>query len=857
MEAIMLTKERTSKTRKFKYVAVALALLAVLVFCFASCGKATPTEVTYVDGSLAKAVYNQGEFFDCTGAQIKVTYDNGAVETKDVTVDMVGNSPLMLGMDSVSVTYSEDGVTVIGYIPVSVNDPYKAERAEAIDGFYNNANVKANPSDKGLATLIRDYTAKVEAAAGKDEIAAYVTNFAEDVAAFVEAKQAILADLDAVYSKEGGLYDTFEMDVLSLKENAIASIKAAGTIDEAKTYLDSFKVAVENKREEQNRYEGNAQKPGQESGQIYDKIGLLNIISDYKTKTNLLMDIVTTAYANGEITASAYNAKMFGKPATETEPAVPGYEYVLGRLWWWEEYIRLAINLNGLGKTITDEIDKLIETPIDLIADELKKGVTVVPAEYTWDETTKAYIDGEDVIGALLERIANNLQAAKDQFGPTGVETLLEAYGIDNSGNPIIRNVITDIETKYDALNVIRDDVVAKDIIDLIDAALAAEAGDAKADALDKAWQALKDWGTLHDVFSYPTKDADGKDIAIATNNLVYDDKFNGDYSVTLVDDKWNANNPGEWKDYDFTKDYIILYFVPNLDDLITATRDQDAYDVKAEIKAIGDVILSYTDTVADANGRILDAQAALDKFAADHGDDVFAEYFPVVKDNKSQAQLDIDAARAQYTKLETMAEDANEAIVAYDKYLKDEERDVVRSDYESTEGLLAAAYQLYCDFAAENTDSKGKIYTDVIDNAKDDAGVVTATGNEKSLIASMDEYVVLAYAEERHVQSDKIISEAWLAREALIPTDDTNFRTALQNYKQGKIDFISTDATYDYKTAFDKDGDGVIDLEKNNFNYDEILKANLDIVKAVSAEVAVGIEKVEYVNGALKFPAN
>ena len=129
----MLTKERTSKTRKFKYAAVALALLAVLVFCFASCGKATPTGIEYVAGTAAKVDYNQGETFDCTGAQIKVTYDNGAVETKDVTPEMVGNAPLTLGVESVSVTYSENGATVIVNIPVTVNDPYAVDKKAAVE----------------------------------------------------------------------------------------------------------------------------------------------------------------------------------------------------------------------------------------------------------------------------------------------------------------------------------------------------------------------------------------------------------------------------------------------------------------------------------------------------------------------------------------------------------------------------------------------------------------------------------------------------------------------------------------------------------------------------------------------------
>ena len=92
----MLTKEKTM-SRKLKYVALALALLSVLVFCFASCGEAVPVSVEYVTGTAKTVEYNDGDTFDCTGAKIKVTYDNGvviyvnytdtAVVTDEVTID--------------------------------------------------------------------------------------------------------------------------------------------------------------------------------------------------------------------------------------------------------------------------------------------------------------------------------------------------------------------------------------------------------------------------------------------------------------------------------------------------------------------------------------------------------------------------------------------------------------------------------------------------------------------------------------------------------------------------------------------------------------------------------------------------
>ena len=839
----MLTKERTSKTRKLKYVAVALALIAVLVFCFASCGSATPTSIEYVAGSAAKVEYNQGESFDCTGAQIKVTYDNGAVETKDVTAEMVGTAPLALGVTTVSVTYSEDGVTVVGYIPVTVKDPYSADRTAAIDGLYAVDVVKNNASDKGVANLIAEYTAKIKEAASKDAIAVVVSNFEAAVADYVADKQAVLDELNA--QDLSGLYNQFAKDVLSMKETAIASIKAASTIDEAESYLASFKTAVQNKLAEQEHYEGNET----DKGQILDKIDILNLIEDYEERTLLLMEIVTTAYANGEITADAYNLKMYGKPATETEAAVYGYEYVLTRLSWWDKYITLAINIGGAMDSIKDEIGTLIATPVDEIVELITAGVTVLPTEYEWDETAQAFVDGADVTGDLLDEIQALGQEAIDEFGLTGFQALLSEYGVDSvTGDPIVVDVINAISDKYDDLTAIRDAAVTADIIDLIDAAVAAAEGADKKAAVDAAWAALKAWGTANGVFSLDDTIVD------INNNLVFDKKFNGQYDVELADGKWNSTNDDEgWTDYEITYDYTELYFVPNITLLVEATQAQDAYEVEQLVLAIGDVILSYTNTDADANARIEAAKTALEDFYTNYGEEVYNEYFVV--DGVNQTDLDIQAARAQYTKLEEMAKAANDAIDAYEAFLTAQSRDVVRSDYESSEGLLSAAYKLYCEFAAENTDSNGVIYTDVIENAKDDAGVVTATANETKLIASMDAYVALAYAEERHVQSDKIISAAWLAREEDIPTDETNFRTALQEYKQGKIDFISTDASYDYKTEIDLDGDGTADVVKSNFNYDEVLKANLDVVKAVSAEIAEGIEGVTYENGSLVFP--
>lgn len=814
----MLTKERTSK---LKYAAVVLALLAVLVCCLVSCGDATPVSIEYVEGSATKVEYNQGDAFDCAGAKIKVTYDNGAVETKDVTADMVGNAPLMLGVTTIGVTYSENGATVVGYIPVTVKDPFGADKQAAITGLYAIDDVANNSTDKGVATLIRDYTAKINQAGSKDAIDAVVNNFKSAVADYLADKQAVLTELNAV--DLSGLYSTFVQDILSLKENAIANIKAASTIDEAEDYLASFKVAVQNKLDEQKAHEGD----GNNQGQILDKIDILNMIEAYEAKTQLLMNIVEKAYDNGrgEITADVYNLKMYGDGAD-----VKGYEYVMARLAYWEKYITLAINIAGVMDSIDGEVKALITTPVDEIAALLSasEGITVLPIEYTWDEAAAKYVDGEDATGDLLADIAAHKTAGATEFGTAGLQALLNAYGVNTAtGNDIITELVDAIQTKYNALLTVRGNAAAADLIDLIDTAFNTADGGAKKVAVDAAWDALKTWATANGILSLDAT------ITEFNNNLVWDKTFAGEYFVELIDGKWNTTIDDEsWSNYEINYDYVELYYVPNIDLLIEATQAQDAYEVKVLEEAIATVILSYTNA-ADDKKRIEAAQDALDAYLATYGQEIYDKY------DLGTTQDEVTDAADQYTTLEGMAKAVNDAIDAYEALLAAESRDVVRSDYEAEEAVLKAAYDLYCEFAAANTDA-GVIYTDVIENSD----ATTVTNNETNLVAYMDTYVALAYAEERHVQADKIINAAWLVREDNIPTDQTLFRKALQEYKQGKIDSISVGAAYDY----DKTG-------KTNFNYDELLAANIQNVKDAAADVAGEIAGATYENGNLVLP--
>ena len=833
----MLTKERIGKSRKLKYAAVALALIAVLVFCFTSCGKVTPTAIEYVAGTAQKVEYNQGEIFDCTGAKIKVTYDNGLVEEKAVTTEMVGNAPLSLGVTAVSVTYSEEGVTIVGSIPVTVKDPYSALRVTAKEALETNADVVANPEDKGIATLINDYKAKIDAAAGEDAINLVVSNFQDALTTYLAAKAAILEQINDPALLEG-LYAQYLLNVQAKKAVAVDTVKAASTVKEAENVLESFKLAVKAELDVQKFYEDENKDiiNGNVGGQIGDKIDILTFIDEYAAKVEFLKDIVTTAFAKNEITKTAHDFMMY-----MSDGGNKSYQHISARLTWWENYITLAIDLDvkTVKDTITKEIDALIKTPIDELSALLAKGTTVYTIKYATDEATGKFIDGADATGDLLKKIEGYLTDATAKFGATGVQTLVEAYGVAENGAPYLYTIRDLIQAKYNTLTTIREN--AKPLIDLIDAIPEGTGANVVA-ALDAAWAAYRAWGET-DV-NGTVVFAVNKTITNTYDNIRYDKTFEGTFKSTMKDGRWT--NSGTWSTYAIDVAKIIkVYFVPNLQKLLDATYALAAAEVAATIDSIPEIILSYTDKVADAGDEITAAEMAISAFSTTYPSDVFLKYFDSKTGIYADKVAEVAAARVAYGQLIEKAALANEAIEKYAAaidYANKGVANVVRSDYEnkSTEiDNLFDAYTLYCDFAKANTNSKGVVFTDVIEYSNE----TTKSGNETKLVACMDRYVALAYAEERHVQSDMIINAAWLDREDNIDLNETDFRTALQNYKQGEIDKISTDAAYNYN----KTG-------ATNFNYDEILAKNLEVVKAAAKVIADKVTAATFENGALKF---
>ena len=837
----MLTKQKTGMTRKFKYAVVALALLAVLVFSFASCDEATPTGVEYVAGTAAKVEYEPGDVFECTGAKIRVTYDSGVAEMVDVTPEMVGNAPLTLSTESVSVTYSENGATLITHIPVTVKDPNAKLKSDAIAALNANAKVVANSVDTGVGLILTDYVAQIKLAENKKEIQALTAAFEADITKYLADKAEIVDafEADALVAKIGELLAQYRSDINTAKTNAIANVKAASTIEEAEGYLAAFEVAVDNKLAEQKYYEnnGNGAFDPNGSGQIFDKIALLEQLDAYELEIEKFEDIVIEANLANKAESLEYYA---------------GVRSEISRL---RKYITLAIDLST--------IDLESDIGADLIT-EVDNAVTYILSFDSITICPLAYVNGvlatTSDTQTFLDTVENKFVEARKIFGDLGVEKLKAEYGqdatakedyateLDYYSDNFINDLIATIQNRYDELNAIRENAVAAvpateyapyapdvtGIINLIDYAAGLDStgveGDAQDMAIRAAWDAVKAWAAANAVFT--TDDTDGS----KTPTITYNKEFGAViYTATGFDadaQKWTTIDD-TWDAYAVDLDYVETYYIPNIEDLITAS--QARYAAQAQLAIMNtkldlDNLFYSLDADVDSEEEIKDARKRYDAFNTAYAS-VYNTYFIV--DGKDVYKDRLVAAEEKYADLVAKADAAVAAINVYYDLINGDVANIVVSHYVENVGALWNAYDKYLTFAEANAavaNADKAAYTDVITN-------------EAFLLACMEQYATkVAYMDTKDVESAKTITDAWKLRDdaAKVATEpvDPNFRTALEIYVADMINYIQNNYSYTALPTLNVDGVDV-DADNAKFFYNQILAENEAEVTEAAASVA------------------
>lgn len=803
----MLTKGKTSKFRVAKYLVVVVALIAVLAMCLTACSGPAVKDVKYVDGSLTKAVYNEGETFDCAGAKITVTYEDGNTATVDVTAAMTGTVVLKgVGEKDVAVSYTEEGVTYTAYIPVTVVNPVKTD---AIAALKTEATAAANLEDKGVLKLIEAYTALI-IDAPTDGVAALAEDFAADVKAYVDAKAACLAVindadlLDGLYTQYLEKAYTAKVDALVLYNTAT---EAAAFAEIAKAY----ETAIEKLFADQEFYEGNQDN----NGQIVDKIELLYKIEGYAEQISVrAMEVILAQTEQDKI--DYYTAK---------------YESILAKFDYFYKYVNLAIDLNKHEKMIEEFFAGVMRTPVDDMYDALcdietkveivygkdkdgnvdetiidsvtvttkddimadGMGITVIPAPYVKDENGVVTGLGTDTIDALSEKILGFCRAAVEEFGKDQVDAWLDAYkpvDADEDAATIDLNLYyKEFMDKYQFLADAQAD--AKAVIDAINAIDLSDASKTVADkqaAILAAWNALIAWNDEYDILSnatapvFATETTDGSAYAIA-----YDNAFAGIYYLGLDE---NGAIAKSWGEYDLDKDYVLTYFIHNLDELLDASIVGERLDVERLVAAIKYPLVYSTDLTVDSKAAIDAARAAFDKYYAKYAALEENElFFPVDADGNIVMEVTIEKAEADYQAIV----DAADALIEKIEALK-APANITIGDYETTvdgtvtDGALKIAYADYIKFTTEINAG----YNDVIE----------VDGVEAKLLDCVKAYITLAWADAKNVEGKVTISAELLRCLANTNAEtDTAIRGELSSIEEAKRAELAL-AAYDNSTV-------------------------------------------------------
>ena len=841
----MLTKEKRNNFRLVKYVAVVVALVALAVLCLTSCGKALPTQVEVVTNP-TKTEYNLNDVFDCSGAKIKVTYDNGSTEEFDVTVGMI--TPTLFDstdIKHVTVTYAENGVSVTTVINVTVIDQFAAERATAINGLKPVAD--NNKTDAGIAALVAEYTKLINSAASADMISSLAAQFAADAEAYLDEKADILADLSGLIAKveadrtaahkaaakaaaiakaaaEGKteaeqaaagaeaeaavvaskLYDQYLTAANNEVKKADTAIKAAATISAAEKALADCEYALNTLLDTQEVYE-------KEDGLNAQKLALLKEIVTYKERGELLITYIDEVL-NDPATADSVKGTLRAQ--------IQKYNGAIDTLNDAYNAVILALDLAQIQALIDEALNDL-RTPIDDIYDALKGGIEeIVPAPFYAEKQSGAWAlnTDADTVGKLLADITVNYNKAVELFGATRTLEMMADYKyIDEDG----KTAYTDLKADWDTIDTTYDTLVGwqtasiTDVIAKLDAAIAS-----KADAdIVAAWAALQTWGDGK-VFTFDAT------TTVMASKLGFDLKCaNGTYTF-----------PEIFGEYELTLNHMITYFVPNYNDFLEAVANNEALKVKEKVNAIGQVIYAL-DTTLDSKAAIDEARQAITDYIANYGEDNYIEY--CYENDEDVLLKTVDDKATEWTNRKALA-DSIIADVKASVGAKDIDA-IVIEDYIDDNSVLKSAYADYVAFLAANTLTEargtfaaGTVVIDVLQVSADYTGSLADDKVDAQLIARIKAYITQAVNDEITMKIADTLNTAFATKLGTYnPDTESVQRTALKEFYIARVadmnayvvDFSGVDT---YATNLVKVGDATTSVLDTNKTAVDDLAAQL-----------------------------
>jgi len=232
-----------------------LALPILLLFLLGSCGNEKKLLSVSIVNPPENTYYEIGESFRITDAdgqpiEIEALYSDGETLRLPLSPDMVSFSAERVGAATVTLTYTENGVTARAYLTVTVGDTIRSLRAATVEALTENALYKAHKNDRGVATLFSAAQIAVYSATDAESIREAAAGFLSDLEILVSDKKAA-RDAVAAVSLDG-LVGSWLLLAENLRSHTLVEIDIAANSDNALAYATLYKEQVERYRESQN-----------------------------------------------------------------------------------------------------------------------------------------------------------------------------------------------------------------------------------------------------------------------------------------------------------------------------------------------------------------------------------------------------------------------------------------------------------------------------------------------------------------------------------------------------------------------------------------------------------------------------
>lgn len=238
---------------RIKALLTACVAVALLLVTLVACGNEKRlVSITLVEPP-TNTYYELGEAFrleeDNVPLTVEALYSDDSVWTVPLSADMVTFSADTVGAATVTISYTENGVTARTYLTVTVGNTLRDFRAAAVDALKETDLYKAHKNDRGVATLFDAAQIAIYSAVDAESVRTEKERFLRDLEILVSDKKAA-RDAVAAVSLEG-LVGSWLLLAENNRDHTLVEIEIAANSETALAYAALYAEQVERYKESQ------------------------------------------------------------------------------------------------------------------------------------------------------------------------------------------------------------------------------------------------------------------------------------------------------------------------------------------------------------------------------------------------------------------------------------------------------------------------------------------------------------------------------------------------------------------------------------------------------------------------------